>query len=51
MISLAYLSCPATQPRISFDMPNSALGSKNSGFLPFLSQSELWMWQLEPARS
>ncbi|MNG35655.1 hypothetical protein D3C84_1224520 [compost metagenome] len=50
-MSLAYLSCPATHDRISFDMPNSALASKNNGFLAFLSHSELWMWLLEPAAS
>ena len=36
--------------RISADMPYSPFGSKNSGFFPALSQSDVWMWKEEPAR-
>ncbi|MCY1436079.1 hypothetical protein D9M71_521940 [compost metagenome] len=50
-MSRAYLSCPATHWRISVDMPYSALASWNSALLPFRLHSELWIWQLEPARS
>src|SRR3546814_10888092 len=42
-MSSAYLSWPATNWHMVFDMVCLALGSKNSGFLPVLSHSEAWM--------